>query len=422
MRPLSAAPLTPDDVDSLEVILTAGCNLRCAYCYQNDKKPRRMSWPTLRDALDLVVRSANSRIDVLFLGGEPLLEFPLIRQAVEYVRATQGPDKTVTFSIVTNGTLLGEEEAELLAAHDFDTYLSFDGVPAAQDLRGPRTFPVLDALLDRLACDRPHFLRERLTVGLTLAPATVRHLPESIAYFLRKGVAKIAMSPIVTHDPSWAPEKIAVLEDAFAEVFRICLRHYKRTGEVPLEMFRKSGDGADTDRHRPREGLTCSAPTGRVLAVDVDGQVHGCAVFIESYQGFASPFQRVRVDALRMGDFRAREFPQRLAMYPGAARQTGLFHGKRDKYSSYGRCAECRFLDECSVCPASTGNIPGNTDPRRIADFPCAYNLVALKYREKFPAQPTPLDILTGRVRAYGPMGRVQRRMRAAVRAGGPPA
>jgi len=327
----------------------------------------------------------------------------------------------VTFSIVTNGTLLGEEEAELLAAHDFDTYLSFDGVAAAQELRGPRTFPVLDALLDRLARDRPHFLRDRLTVGLTLTPSTVRHLPESIAYFLRKGVAKIAMSPIVTHDPSWAPERIAILEDAFAEVFRISLRHYKRTGEVPLEMFRKSGGGADTDRHRPREGLTCSAPTGRVLAVDVDGQVHGCAVFIESYQKFAAPLPRASVEALRMGDFRAPQFPRRLAMYPGAARETGLFHGKRDKYSSYGRCGECRFLDECSVCPASTGNIPGNTDPRRIADFPCAYNLVALKYREKFPAQPTPLDILTGRVRAYGPMGRVQRRMRAAVRTGGPP-
>lgn len=422
MRPLSAPPLTLDDVDSLEVILTAGCNLRCAYCYQNDKKPRRMSWPTLRDALDLVVRSANPRVDVLFLGGEPLLEFPLIRQAVEYVRATQGPDKTVTFSIVTNGTLLGEEEAELLAAHDFDTYLSFDGVAPAQDLRGPRTFPVLDALLDRLARDRPHFLHERLTVGLTLTPANVRHLPESIAYFLRKGVAKIAVSPIVTHDPSWAPEKIAILEDAFAEVFRVCLRHYKRTGAVPLEMFRKNGGGADSDRHRPREGLTCSAPTGRVLAVDVDGQVHGCAVFIESYQGFASPFQRARVDALRMGDFRAPEFPRRLAMYPGAARETGLFHGKRDKYSSYGRCGECRFLDECSVCPASTGNIPGNTDPRRIADFPCAYNLVALRYREKFPPQPTPLDILTGKVRAYGPQGRVQRRMLAAVRSAGPSA
>ena len=148
-----------NDVDALEVILTAGCNLRCTYCYQNDKKPRSMAWETLRGALDLVVGSENPRVEVLFLGGEPLLEFPLIRRAVEHVRATRAPGKTVSFSIVTNGTLLGRGEAEFLAAHDFETHLSFDGVPAAQALRGPRTFPVLDALVDRLARDHPRFAR-----------------------------------------------------------------------------------------------------------------------------------------------------------------------------------------------------------------------------------------------------------------------
>jgi uncharacterized protein len=402
-----------DDVDCLEVILTAGCNLRCAYCYQNDKKPRSMSWETLRGALDLVVASRNPSVEVLFLGGEPLLELPLIRRALDHVRDTRAPGKTVSYSIVTNGTLLREEEAALLATHEFDTYLSFDGVPAAQDLRGPGTFAVLDALMTRLARDHPRFVQERLTVGLTLSPATVRHLPASVAYFLGRGVAKVTLSPILTHDASWAPERIAELEAAFAEVFRLCLRHYKRTGEVPLQVFRRDEEAGEAGRHRPREGLSCSAPTGRVLAVDVDGQMHACAVFIESYQRPGSAFQRANIDALRLGDFRAPEFPRRLAMYPDAARGTGLFHGKRDKYSSYGRCGECRYLDSCTVCPASTGNIPGNTDPRRIADFPCAYNLVALQYREEFPPLPTPMDILTGHVRAYGPQGRLQRRLLA---------
>jgi hypothetical protein len=329
----------------------------------------------------------------------------------------------VTFSIVTNGTLLGEEEAQLLAAHDFDTYLSFDGVAAAQDLRGPGTFPVLDALLDRLARDRPHFVRERLTVGLTLTPANVCHLPESIAYFLRKGVAKITLSPIVTHDPSWAPAKIAVLEDAFAEVFRLCLRHYKRTGAVPLEVFRKSGGRrgrrpsptarrADLLRaDRPRPGRGRRRPGARVRGLH--RVVPGVRFAIPAHA-------RRRVAHGRLPGPAVSRVASRCIQRP--RRQTGLFHGKRDKYSSYGRCGECRFLDECSVCPASTGNIPGNTDAQRIADFPCAYNLVALKYREKFPVQPTPLDILTGKVRAYGPQGRVQRRMQAAVRSAGPSA
>ncbi len=374
-----------------------------------------MSWDTLRGVLDVVVRSRSPEIEILFLGGEPLLEFPLIRRAVEYVRDARAPGKRVQYSMVTNGTLLREEQADFLAQHRFDTFLSFDGVPAAQDLRGPHTFAILDDLLDRLRREHPHFVREQLNIALTLTPATVPHLAESIAYFLGKGVPRLDVSPVITHDGGWRPGMIDVLEEAFIRVFKVCLRHYKRTGEIPFSLFRKTATAGNSS-HAPRADVMCAAPTGQNLAVDVDGQIHGCAVFVESYQGFASPFLRNQVESIRMGDFRAPEFPKKLAMYPDAARAAGIFHAKHEKYSSYGRCGECRFLESCSICPASIGNIPGNTDPRRVPDFPCAYNLVALKYRERFPAQPTALDVLTGRVRAYGPLGETQRRMVSAVR------
>jgi hypothetical protein len=61
-----------------------------------------------------------------------------------------------------------------------------------------------------------------------------------------------------------------------------------------------------------------------------------------------------------------------------------IVNGKENKYSSYGTCAECRFLSSCSVCPTSIARIPGNRDPDRVPDFPCAFNLVALEARERF--------------------------------------
>jgi hypothetical protein len=149
--------------------------------------------------------------------------------------------------------------------------------------------------------------------------------------------------------------------------------------------------------------------------VDVDGQIHGCAAFTESYQKFPAPFLRQTVESIRMGDFRAADFRQRLAAYPDAARSAGIFHDKHDKYSAYGKCGECRFLDSCTICPASIGHIPGNTDPRRVPDSLCAFNLVSLNYRDRFPIQPTPLEVLTGSVRAYGPLGATQQRLRIAM-------
>ncbi len=369
------------EVEALGAVLTGACNLKCLYCYQNDKKPRSLSWDTLRGALDLLLRSRRRRLEVLFLGGEPLLEFPLIERAVDYIRAARAPGQSIRYTLVTNGTLLRREQARFLARHRVRVQLSFDGVPAAQDLRGRGTFEVLDALLDRLRLEQPRLFRERLCVSLTLNSANIPYLADSLAYFLRKGVPEIALSPVVTHDPGWRHESIDILDEQFAKGFDACLRHYRRRGEVPLLLFRQDG----TARGHPRPpGAMCRAPTGHTLAVDVDGQVHGCAAFIESYQKLTSPFLRRCVETIRLGDFRDPRLAERLERYPQATRETGIFHDKRDKYSSYGRCGECRFLHSCSICPVSITHVPGNADPRRVPDFPCAFNRVALGYRERF--------------------------------------
>ena len=378
-------PPAQAEIEALEIVLTAACNLKCAYCYQNDKKPRSMSWDTLRGALDLLLLSRCQEVEVLFLGGEPLLEFPLIRKAVAYVERTRPRNRTVRYSLITNGTLLRKEQARFLARHRIGVQLSFDGVPAAQGLRGRGTFVVLDRLLDILRTEEPRLYRERLSVNVTLTAAAIPHLADSIAYLLGKGLPEIAVVPVVTHDRKWKNDALETLNEQFAGVFKACLKHYHRTAEVPLLLFRTNGADGPTERGRRPEGAMCRAPTGHSLAVDVDGQVHGCAAFVESYQKFPSPFLRDRVAAMRLGDYRAPDFTKRLAAYPQAARRTGIFHDKRGKHSSFGRCGECRFVEACSVCPASIGHIPGNTDPSRVPDFVCAFNLVALSWRERFP-------------------------------------
>src|SRR5262245_54945662 len=128
------------DVRSLEVVLTAACNMRCAYCYQNAKQARSMEWDTLKPALDLVLRSTSRKLDVRFIGGEPLLELPLVERAVAYVKERASADQRVKFSISTNGTLLDDDAIEFLAEEEFETQLSFDGTEEAQDIRGRGTF------------------------------------------------------------------------------------------------------------------------------------------------------------------------------------------------------------------------------------------------------------------------------------------
>jgi sulfatase maturation enzyme AslB (radical SAM superfamily) len=382
---------TPAQIRSLEVVLTAGCNLRCSYCYQNEKKPRRMDWTTLRASVDLLLGSEHRDVEVLFLGGEPLLEFALIRRAVEYVEASRPPGLRVRFRVNTNGLLLREDRASFLAEHDFRVQLSFDGVPAAQDLRGRGTFEALDRLLDQLRERHPRFFSRGLSVSITLVAANVRYLADSIDYFLSKQVGEVKISPALTHQADWTSDRITELDEQFGRVFRSSLRFYERTGQVPLALFRKEAEGSSRS---PQAGSMCGVDRGESVAVDVDGEVHGCVAFAGSYQVFPTRFLKTRLETMRMGDLRDPGFGDRLAAYPAAVRAARIFHAKEAKRSSYGRCGDCRFLDTCAVCPVSIGHQPGNDDPDRVPDFQCAYNLVSLGYRERFPVQVPLLDLL----------------------------
>lgn len=378
----------------MEAVLTTRCNLSCAYCYQNRKQPRSMSWKTLRAAVDLLLRSEREEVKLNFYGGEPLLELALLRRAVGYGERQRPAERRVVYGASTNGLLLDEGTAAFFARHGFELQLSFDGVAAAQEQRGRGTFPVLDSKLDLLRRRHPLYFRDSVSIGVTVTSANLPCLADTVDYFIAKGVGEINLAPQVTHDPGWGPESLAELERQFGRVFRTCLRHYERCGNVPLTLFRRQAGGAG----RPRAGdAMCGAGDGQRLTVDVDGGITGCVVFVESYQRFPTDLMKECARGMRLGHVAHPDLPRRLERYPDRVKALQLFDGRSRKRSPRVRCDDCRFLRECSVCPAAVGHIPGNADPHRIPDSQCDFNRVALGNRDRFPRQPSPEDVLLGR-------------------------
>jgi sulfatase maturation enzyme AslB (radical SAM superfamily) len=384
-------------IKGLILILTAQCNARCSYCYQTAKKPLSMNWATLRTAIDLGLNSRVADIKLAFLGGEPLLEWPKIRRAVNYVDRKAPPDKHVRYAISTNGLLITEEIAAFLDDNKFSVQLSFDGVAGVQDYRQVGSFAVLDTLLDRLQESQPDLFERRLRLEMTLIPAAVPCLADSVRYLMGKGVRHISISPSVTPCADWKCDDIDQLDDQFSRVLDQSLRHFGVTGEVPLRLFRKRKD--DRDCHAPCDFM-CSVMNRRALVIDADGQVYGCVMFAESYQEFASAYFKSQLAPLRMGYLQDPGFAKRCAGFPTAVRRKEMFRHKARKFSSYGRCGECPHLDGCSVCPAAIGFDPCNTDPRRVPDFICAFNMVTLKYRDRFPCLPDPAQEFRALLRA----------------------
>jgi uncharacterized protein len=134
------------NIKQITLQVTQRCNLRCDYCAYSGKyanrshSPKSMDFETAKKALDFILtRSADSlEIAIAFYGGEPLLELPLIKKCVNYIK-TQAPDRKVRYTITNNGTLLTPDVYEYLRDNGFDVIISLDGPKQIHDLS--RKFP-----------------------------------------------------------------------------------------------------------------------------------------------------------------------------------------------------------------------------------------------------------------------------------------
>jgi len=376
---IGVLPLEP--LRSLTLVLTIACNLSCAYCYADRKGGRKMQWDVAQDALDLLRQAGRPNPRVFFYGGEPLLELPLIRRAVEYSESTWPPGRGPRFAVVTNGTLLDDEATELCVDHGIRIQLSFDGVEAAQRDRGPGTFIALDGFLRRIGRDHPAFYKTHLAVKGTLTARNLPHLAESIRYVLSLGVAEVSVVPMTTHDPDWDSQTVEVLEEQLARVREICVAHWRNTHEFPFTPFggRLAGEEGVQDHW-----VMCGVGRCQGVVVDVDGAATACSSFIKSVQSVQSTLHGEVLGVAGIGNIRDLGFPGRLAACRDRIRNHPIFNQKIGKRSSYGVCRECRFLKSCFVCPDSIVHIPGNTDPHRIPDNQCGFNLVLGRQCELF--------------------------------------
>lgn len=121
--------------EQLTIELTGNCNLRCKYCIYNDYyegnrsfNTSNIDFETAKKAIDFVYRHSNKeRMAITFYGGEPLLNFKVMKQCIDYCLAyIKHPN--LYFSFTTNLTLMTEEIANYVAQiPNMSILLSLDG-------------------------------------------------------------------------------------------------------------------------------------------------------------------------------------------------------------------------------------------------------------------------------------------------------
>lgn len=131
-------------VKALCLHIAHDCNLKCKYCFaeEGEYHGRRalMSYEVGKKALDFLVANSGSRVnlEVDFFGGEPLMNWQVVKDLVAYGRSLEKPhNKKFRFTLTTNGVLLNDDIIEFANKEMANIVLSVDGRKEVHDKMRP---------------------------------------------------------------------------------------------------------------------------------------------------------------------------------------------------------------------------------------------------------------------------------------------
>ena len=132
-------------VKALCLHIAHSCNLNCSYCFASQGKYHGeralMSFEVGKQAFDFLIANSGTRrnLEVDFFGGEPLMNFDVVKEIVEYGREQEKlHNKNFRFTVTTNGVLLDDEKQEYINKNMHNVVLSIDGRKEINDFMRPR--------------------------------------------------------------------------------------------------------------------------------------------------------------------------------------------------------------------------------------------------------------------------------------------
>ena len=211
------------------------CNLSCAYCFASQGKysgdRALMSFETGKRALDFLNENSGSRrnLEVDFFGGEPLMNFDVVKRLVQYARSIEKEHgKNFRFTLTTNGVLIDDDVIEFANREMSNVVLSLDGRKEVHDryrvdYAGNGSWEKIVPKFQKLVQARGgknYYMRG------TFTHANPDFL-EDINQMLDLGFTELSMEPVVTKkgDPSELTE----------EDLPIVLEQYEKLAELMLE-------------------------------------------------------------------------------------------------------------------------------------------------------------------------------------------
>lgn len=249
------------------LVLTQNCNLNCSYCYEHSKTKKTMSVETAKKIIEKEINTNDEYPEIIFefFGGEPFLEFDLIKELYEYIWNPKFTKKRVCF-VSTNGTLLTDKMKEWLSQRKqyIVCGLSVDGTKKMHNINRSKSFDSID--LDFFVNTWPE-----QSAKMTISKETINDLAEGIIFLHNK---RFLISANLAHGVDWSEPN---LSDILEEQLNKLIEFYVDNPDIqPCSMMSMPISRLASNDINKR---WCGSGT-HMKAYDIDGQCYPCQMFL----------------------------------------------------------------------------------------------------------------------------------------------
>lgn len=264
------------------------CNLRCAYCFAGtgefSGERSLMSLDIGKAALDFLIAHSGKRknLEVDLFGGEPLINFEVIKGIVKYGRELEAKhNKNINFTITTNGLALNDEISEFINKEMHNVVLSLDGRKHVHDalrrtVNGNASYdiilPKIQSLIRSRAIEKEWYVRGTFTnKNLDFA--------NDILDLYKKGFDRISIEPVVldpNDDNAIRKEHLNAIFKEYEKLANIMLQNEKNGAAFTFFHFMLDMDEGPCLKKRISG---CGAGV-EYIAVTPGGDIYPCHQFV----------------------------------------------------------------------------------------------------------------------------------------------
>lgn len=340
-------------IPRLSLLIAQTCNLKCSYCfakaYMGSPSQNRVMDPAVASAaVDNVLKSTPAVRTIQFFGGEPLIGFATIREAVQVaeeccrVHHMQMPALTIT----TNGILIDRKVVEFFKRHNFSVTISLDGPRRINDEQrrlpsGKGTFDIVKKKIDLL---RDAGVEMSIEAVFTENHRAHEETIESTHVFLTAlGARDIHLAPAIGDRPLESVDDKDLLPDlerSYGDSTERIMDSWLTDSPISMPYW---SDILHTLLSRNGRTGMCGAGYEKIT-VDCSGNVFPCHM--------------VMSDSLSMGNVLD-------TVFPGEAFRRVANLMRQTSKDNFPRCVKCWAKKLCSPCYGDTFREYGNLSPLR---------------------------------------------------------